>query len=145
MPHLDEYDKDRPLIEIDIPLCNFIWNLNVKIKDKIEFCTACLFKNTPHLYLMLFFLNSWTEYGFTKDSISTTDKAITTWHRIIEAMKFAFAKRSSLGDLNVQSHEFNRTLYEVGSLEVNIWQLYIYVFSGKTDKMLLKVHNFRIW
>ena len=54
-------------------------------------------------------------------------------------MKFAFAKRSSLGDLNVQSAEFNRTLYEVGPLKVNFLHLYIY-FSSETDEVLLKVY-----
>ena len=58
-------------------------------------------------------MNSCTEYGFTRDSISTPNKAITTWHRIVEAMKFAYAKRSRLGDGDMESTEFNRTLYEV--------------------------------
>lgn len=37
-------------------------------------------------------------YNFTADSISNTQKKILTYHRILEAFKFAFAKRSVLGD-----------------------------------------------
>ncbi|XP_055998879.1 glutathione hydrolase 1 proenzyme-like [Ostrea edulis] len=46
------------------------------------------------------------KYEFSPDSVSTIDKSITTWHRIIEAMKFAFAKRSSLGDPDKENQSF---------------------------------------
>ncbi|XP_062597984.1 glutathione hydrolase 1 proenzyme-like [Saccostrea cucullata] len=45
-------------------------------------------------------------YGFNPDSVSTTEKSTLTWHRIVEAMKFAFAKRSSLGDPDKESQNF---------------------------------------
>jgi gamma-glutamyltranspeptidase len=37
-------------------------------------------------------------YDFTSDSVSTTEKTVLTYHRIAEAMKFAYALRSELGD-----------------------------------------------
>ena len=37
-------------------------------------------------------------YKMSADDISTEDAAILTYHRYIEAMKFGFGKRSSLGD-----------------------------------------------
>lgn len=38
------------------------------------------------------------DYNFTADSVSNTPKEILTYHRIVEAFKFAYAKRSALGD-----------------------------------------------
>ncbi|KAL5016418.1 hypothetical protein ScPMuIL_006007 [Solemya velum] len=45
-------------------------------------------------------------YNFTEDSISTEDKAALTWHRVVETFKFAFSKRSLLGDSDVEDKEF---------------------------------------
>lgn len=43
-------------------------------------------------------LNILEGYGLTPDSVSNTDKSALTYHRMIEAFKFAYAKRSALGD-----------------------------------------------
>ncbi|XP_048747538.2 glutathione hydrolase 1 proenzyme-like [Ostrea edulis] len=60
------------------------------------------------VYAMI--LNIADGYGFSPDSVSTTDKSIVTWHRIVEAMKFAYAKRSSLGDPDKESQSFKDTI-----------------------------------
>ena len=43
-----------------------------------------------------------TGYNFTEDSVSAkvkdVDSTSTTYHRIVEAMKFAYGMRSNLGD-----------------------------------------------
>ncbi|XP_055957942.1 glutathione hydrolase 1 proenzyme [Patella vulgata] len=45
-----------------------------------------------------YILNILDGYNFTSDDMSTDAKTVLTEHRIIEAMKFAFAKRTDLGD-----------------------------------------------
>ncbi|XP_062582561.1 glutathione hydrolase 1 proenzyme-like [Saccostrea cucullata] len=55
-------------------------------------------------------LNIADKYGFTPDSVSTPEKSILTWHRIVEIMKFAYAKRSNLGDPDQESQSFKDTI-----------------------------------
>ncbi|XP_037920418.1 glutathione hydrolase 1 proenzyme-like isoform X3 [Hermetia illucens] len=49
--------------------------------------------------LLALIMNTLRGYNFTSDSISTVNNTILTYHRAIEAFKFAFAKRSLLGDM----------------------------------------------
>lgn len=49
--------------------------------------------------LLALIMNTLRGYNFTSDSISTVNNTVLTYHRAIEAFKFAFAKRSLLGDM----------------------------------------------
>ena len=54
-------------------------------------------------------------YNFDATTDSNTEKAILMYHRIVEAFKFAYAKRSELGDMefvNVTDVSNNTVLLE---------------------------------
>lgn len=50
--------------------------------------------------LLGFIMNMLDGYGFNRESLSDTNNSILTYHRIIEAFKYAYAKRTELGDTN---------------------------------------------
>nr|CAI5856574.1 unnamed protein product [Callosobruchus analis] len=50
--------------------------------------------------LLGFILNILDGYGFNRDSIDGVENTVTTFHRIIEAFKYGYAKRTELGDVN---------------------------------------------
>jgi len=51
-----------------------------------------------YLISFCFLLRSVTGYNFSSASVANIDSKVLTYHRIIEAFKFAYAKRSQLGD-----------------------------------------------
>lgn len=65
------------------------------------------FKNGDHLYtfpapgsgaILTFILNVLDGYNLNRDSIDGVDNTVRTYHRIIETFKYAYAKRTQLGD-----------------------------------------------
>nr|CAH7730602.1 unnamed protein product [Callosobruchus chinensis] len=50
--------------------------------------------------LLGFILNILDGYGFNRDSIDGVENTVTTFHRMIEAFKYAYAQRTELGDLH---------------------------------------------
>ncbi|XP_049838257.1 scoloptoxin SSD14-like isoform X2 [Schistocerca gregaria] len=70
--------------------------------------------------LLAFILNILNGYNFTASSVSDLNQTITTYHRTVEAFKYAYARRTELGDphfLNIsqvvnmlQSKEYAETV-----------------------------------
>ncbi|XP_021926880.1 gamma-glutamyltranspeptidase 1-like isoform X2 [Zootermopsis nevadensis] len=69
--------------------------ITVNLQDKMT-----LFSTPPpgSGILLGFVLNILDGYNFTSESIRDTNSTILTYHRIIEAFKFAYARRTELGD-----------------------------------------------
>ncbi|XP_046966328.1 glutathione hydrolase 1 proenzyme-like isoform X1 [Vanessa cardui] len=70
-------------------------------------------------------LNILSSYNFTNESINGTDNKILTYHRILEAFKYAYAARTKLGDedfLDLNDFLHNITAPEYGNgvrLQIN--------------------------
>jgi gamma-glutamyltranspeptidase/glutathione hydrolase/leukotriene-C4 hydrolase len=69
--------------------------VRVNLRDKMT-----LFSTPPpgSGILLGFILNILDGYNFTSESIKDINSTILTYHRIIEAFKFAYARRAELGD-----------------------------------------------
>ena len=64
-----------------------------------------------------YFTASLSGYNFTPSSISSTDESTLTYHRITESFKFAYAKRSALGDEEFVDIDDVRTKFNVWIFE----------------------------
>ncbi|XP_052083705.1 glutathione hydrolase 1 proenzyme-like [Mytilus californianus] len=63
--------------------------------------------------ILQFILNILDGYNLHEKSLSCKQKEIVIWHRIIEAFKFGFAKRTSLGDGDAENEAFRKELNEL--------------------------------
>ena len=86
------------------------------------------FSNLSTRYI--YFCNYIIGYNLNEKSLSCQQKEIVTWHRFIEAFKFGFAKRTGLGDGDVENEAFREKLNEVST---------DYMFQ-KTVKLRLKLN-----
>ena len=81
-------------------------------------------KNNQNTYK---YLSNILGYKLDKLSDATTEKAILMYHRIIESFKFAYARRSELGDeqflniSNVSHKSETHTQLRLSSVSVVFW------------------------
>ena len=60
--------------------------------------------------LLAFILNILDGYNFTSENVKTVNSSILTFHRMIEAFKFAYARRTEIGDpdyVNITDVSYN--------------------------------------
>ncbi|KAF4070302.1 hypothetical protein AMELA_G00283890 [Ameiurus melas] len=117
---------NQEAIQADPALCKVFCDSNKRIlreNNTIKFpCLAYTYKRIAEEGADVFYKGSMAEtivndiraagYNFSASSVSTTEKTTLTYHRIIEAFRFAFAMRSRLGDpryLNITDLIHNMT------------------------------------
>ncbi|XP_013788464.2 gamma-glutamyltranspeptidase 1-like [Limulus polyphemus] len=72
--------------------------------------------------LLSYMINTLDEYGFNETSFSTNNKKVQNYHRMIEAFKYAYAKRTELEDPGVdasssQYERISKLVQELASKE----------------------------
>ncbi|XP_065664152.1 glutathione hydrolase 1 proenzyme [Hydra vulgaris] len=67
-------------------------------------------------------LNILKGYGFTEEDLKDNEKAVLTYHRIIEAFKFGYAQKTKMGDPNfLEKDSLNQWLQNMTSLDVGTY------------------------
>ncbi|KAJ0176523.1 hypothetical protein K1T71_007702 [Dendrolimus kikuchii] len=87
-------------------------------------------------------LNILTGYRFNSSSINTTEDKILTYHRILEAFKFAYATRTKLGDMDfVNLRELIRNITSLESGERTRLLINDTMTSNNTDTYGIKDYS----
>ena len=76
-----------------------------------------------------------------QSSVSTVDKAIVTWHRIVEAFKHAYSLRTHLGDNNVGSQSFKDYVNTVRTRAVKTCEVYRISQMCKKDNLPIYLYT----